>query len=108
MRHLTAIQDVDDAALHALLDLAKVMERDPRSAADLLEHRVVCTAFFEPSTRTRLSFESAAKRLGASVLGFADPATTSGAKGETLEDTIRMLSGYADLIVMRHPQEGAA
>ncbi|HET6397999.1 MAG TPA: aspartate carbamoyltransferase, partial [Candidatus Thermoplasmatota archaeon] len=106
-RHLCSIQDLDDKALHDLLDLATVMERDPRAASELLEHRVVCTAFFEPSTRTRLSFESAAKRLGASTLGFADPATTSGSKGETLEDTVRMLSAYSDLIVMRHPLEGA-
>lgn len=65
-------------------------------------------AFFEPSTRTRLSFEAAAHRLGANVIGFSDVASTSGAKGETLEDTIRVLSGYCDAIVVRHPETGAA
>ena len=84
------------------------MEKDPKGVRHFLDGRVVCTAFFEPSTRTRLSFESAAHRLGASVIGFSDPATTSSSKGETLEDTVRMLNAYADLIVMRHPKEGAA
>jgi aspartate carbamoyltransferase catalytic subunit len=73
-----------------------------------LAGKTVCMAFFEPSTRTRLSFEAAALRLGARVIGFSDVASTSGAKGETLEDTIRVLSGYCDAIVLRHPETGAA
>jgi aspartate carbamoyltransferase catalytic subunit len=74
----------------------------------LLAGKVVATLFFEPSTRTRLSFETAANRLGARVIGFADPKVTSGTKGETLKDTIMMVSSYADVIVMRHYLEGAA
>ncbi len=108
LRHLTSIHDLDDRALVALLDRAAAMERNQEAVEELLDGRIVCTAFFEPSTRTRLSFEAAAHRLGARVIGFSDPATTSSAKGETLEDTIRMLGGYADLVVMRHPVKGAA
>lgn len=108
MRHLVTIADLDDGTIHAMLDRAEAFDRDIRRARRTLEGRIVCTAFFEPSTRTRLSFEAAAHRLGASVVGFSDPATTSSAKGETLEDTVRMLAGYADLIVIRHPKEGAA
>jgi aspartate carbamoyltransferase catalytic subunit len=108
MAHLTSIHDLSDGDIAALLDRAAAMEKDPKAVRHLLDGRVVCTAFFEPSTRTRLSFESAAQRLGASVIGFSDPATTSSTKGETLEDTVRMLGAYADLIVMRHPKEGAA
>ena len=108
MAHLTSIHDLSDGDIAGLLDRAAAIEKDPKAVRHLLDGRVVCTAFFEPSTRTRLSFESAAHRLGASVIGFSDPATTSSSKGETLEDTIRMLGGYSDLIVMRHPKEGAA
>lgn len=108
MAHLTSIHDLSDADIAALLDRAAAIEKDPKGVRHLLDGRVVCTAFFEPSTRTRLSFESAAQRLGASVIGFSDPATTSSTKGETLEDTVRMLTAYADLVVMRHPKEGAA
>jgi aspartate carbamoyltransferase catalytic subunit len=108
MKHLTSIHDLDEATIHKILDRAKAMDESTRKFHEVLDDHIVCTAFFEPSTRTRLSFESAAHRLGARVLGFADPTTTSSSKGETLEDTIRMLSGYADCIVMRHPKEGAA
>lgn len=108
MRHLTSVHDLSDAQMLAILDRAQDMERGMRAKRHLLDGHIVCTAFFEPSTRTRLSFETAAQRLGAGVIGFADPATTSSSKGETLEDTVRMLNAYADLIVMRHPKEGAA
>lgn len=108
MKHLASIRDLSDDSLVRLLDAAEAMERDRTKLRHRLDGRIVCTAFFEPSTRTRLSFEAAAHRLGASVVGFSDPATTSSSKGETLEDTVRMLCGYADLIVMRHPKEGAA
>lgn len=108
MVHLTSIHDLSDGDIGAILDRAAIMEKDPKGVRHLLDGRVICMAFFEPSTRTRLSFESAAQRLGASVIGFSDPATTSSSKGETLEDTVRMLNAYADLIVMRHPKEGAA
>ena len=89
-----------------LLEMAREFELHPNR--ELLKGRVVATLFFEPSTRTRLSFETAANRLGARVIGFADPKITSGTKGETLKDTILMVSNYADVIVMRHFIEGAA
>lgn len=86
--------------------MAQEFERHPNRL--ILQGRIVATLFFEPSTRTRLSFETAANRLGARVIGFADPKVTSGTKGETLKDTIMMVSNYADVIVMRHYLEGAA
>lgn len=86
--------------------MAKEFEKHPNRR--ILEGKVVATLFFEPSTRTRLSFETAANRLGARVIGFADPKVTSGTKGESLKDTIKMVSNYADVIVMRHYLEGAA
>ncbi len=89
-----------------MLDMAKEFETKPNRK--LLEGRVVATLFFEPSTRTRLSFETAANRLGARVIGFTDPKVTSSSKGETLKDTIMMVSNYVDIIVMRHYLEGAA
>ncbi len=89
-----------------MLSMAEQFEQHPNR--ELLKGRVVATLFFEPSTRTRLSFETAANRLGARVIGFADPKVSSGTKGETLKDTILMVSNYADVIVMRHYLEGAA
>lgn len=89
-----------------LLDMASRFEKNPNRK--LLENKIVATLFFEPSTRTRLSFETAANRLGARIIGFTDPKVTSSSKGETLKDTIRMVSNYADIIVMRHFLEGAA
>ena len=92
--------------LEYLLKMASEFEKHPNRK--ILEGKVVATLFFEPSTRTRLSFETAANRLGARVIGFADPKITSGTKGESLKDTIKMVSNYADVIVMRHYLEGAA
>ena len=89
-----------------LLHQAEKFEREPNRT--ILSDKVVATLFFEPSTRTRLSFETAANRLGARVIGFTDPKVTSSTKGETLKDTIMMVSNYADVIVMRHYLEGAA
>jgi aspartate carbamoyltransferase catalytic subunit len=89
-----------------LLEMAKLFEEHPNRK--ILDGKVVATLFFEPSTRTRLSFETAANRLGARVIGFTDPKVTSSSKGETLKDTIMMVSNYADVIVMRHYLEGAA
>ena len=86
--------------------MAQEFEKYPNR--EILKGKVVATLFFEPSTRTRLSFETAANRLGARVIGFADPKVTSGTKGETLKDTILMVSNYADVIAMRHYIEGAA
>lgn len=89
-----------------MIEMAQEFERHPNR--EILKGKVIATLFFEPSTRTRLSFETAANRLGAKVIGFADPKITSGTKGETLKDTISMVANYADVIVMRHYIEGAA
>lgn len=89
-----------------MIKMAEEFEKHPNR--EILKGKVVATLFFEPSTRTRLSFETAANRLGARVIGFADPKITSGTKGETLKDTISMVANYADVIVMRHFIEGAA
>ncbi len=89
-----------------LIRMAQEFEKSPNRK--ILDDKVVATLFFEPSTRTRLSFETAANRLGARVIGFTDPKVTSSTKGETLKDTIMMVSNYADVIVMRHYLEGAA
>ncbi len=103
---LVTIADLTRQQIEYLLDMASQFEQRPNRL--LLQGRVVATLFFEPSTRTRLSFETAASRLGARVIGFADPKVTSGTKGETLKDTIMMVANYADIIVMRHHLEGAA
>lgn len=88
------------------MQLAGEFEKNPNQ--ELLQGKVVASLFFEPSTRTRLSFETAISRLGGRIVGIADPGSSSTSKGETLHDTIKMVSNYADLIVMRHPLEGAA
>ena len=105
-RSLVSIAQYSREKILYMLDMAKEFEKKPNRK--LLEGRVVATLFFEPSTRTRLSFETAANRLGARVIGFTDPKVTSSSKGETLKDTILMVSNYADIIVMRHYLEGAA
>ena len=92
---------------HLYENCAKIMEH-PEAYTDVCRGRVAASLFYEPSTRTNFSFQTAMLRLGGNVFGFADPRSTSAAKGETLKDTIKMVSGYADVIVMRHPQEGAA
>ncbi len=100
---------VADMTREDILDfLERAAEFEKKPNRHLLDDHIVATLFFEPSTRTRLSFETAANRLGAKVIGFADPKVSSGVKGETLKDTIMMVSNYADIIVMRHFQEGAA
>jgi aspartate carbamoyltransferase catalytic subunit len=105
-RSLVSIDDyTKDEQLH-ILELAAEFEKKP--VQKILEGFVVATLFFEPSTRTRLSFESAANRLGAKVIGFSDSGTSSVSKGESLNDTILTVSNYADIIVMRHPREGSA
>lgn len=107
MNHsLVTIADHSREKIEYLIRMAQEFELHPNRL--LLQGKVVATLFFEPSTRTRLSFETAANRLGARVIGFADPKVTSGTKGETLKDTIMMVSNYADVIVMRHHLEGAA
>ena len=105
-KNLISIQDFSKAEILHILDVAKEFEKDREQ--NFLAGKVVACLFFEPSTRTRLSFEAAVNRLGARVIGFPDNKNTSQSKGETLEDTIRIVSGYADMIVMHHPMEGAA
>ena len=100
------IADLDKEQLLYLIQMAQEFEKHPNR--ELLKGKVVATLFFEPSTRTRLSFETAANRLGARVIGFSDAKASSVSKGETLKDTILMVSNYADVIAMRHYIEGAA
>jgi len=99
-------KDLTEEKILYMIEMTSEFEKRPNR--ELLKGKIVATLFFEPSTRTRLSFETAANRLGARVIGFADPRVTSGTKGETLKDTILMVSNYADIIVMRHHIEGAA
>jgi len=105
-RCLVSINDYSKKEWISLLDLAEEFEKNPRQK--ILENYVVATLFFEPSTRTRLSFESAAIRLGAKIVGFTDSSSSSVKKGESLNDTILTVSNYSDIIVMRHPREGSA
>lgn len=106
MKHLVSISRCSAEDIMRILDRATLFERNPNR--DFLQGRVVATLFFEPSTRTRLSFETAVCRLGGKVIGFSDASTSSSTKGETLKDTIKIVSNYADAIVMRHYLEGAA
>ncbi len=110
MNHLVTIGDLSRDRIEGLLDLAAELDQPEKKHAlsHLLRGYVVATMFFEASTRTRLSFESAALRLGAGVVGFAEADTTSTKKGETLEDTVRMCMAYGDVLVLRHPEIGSA
>jgi aspartate carbamoyltransferase catalytic subunit len=105
-KSLVSITDYSKDDYLKILQNAAEFEKNPNQR--LLEGKVVATLFFEPSTRTRLSFETAISRLGGRVIGFTDSSSSSVTKGETLKDTIKMVTNYADLIVMRHPIEGAA
>lgn len=105
-KSLVSIDDLSKEEIIRILRDAQYFEQNPNQK--ILDGKIVATLFFEPSTRTRLSFETAVQRLGGRVIGFSDPAATSTSKGETLKDTIKMVSNYADLIVMRHYLEGAA
>lgn len=105
-RSLVSISDYSKEEILHILELAAGFEANPNQP--LMRGKVVASLFFEPSTRTRLSFETAINRLGARVVGFTDASSSSTTKGETLKDTIKMVSNYADLIVMRHPLEGSA
>ena len=107
MRHFIEPNSFSLAEQLALLDLADRMEADPAPYAHLCDGRILATLFYEPSTRTRLSFESAMLRLGGKTLGFAGAQLSSASKGETVADTARVVSNYADIIAMRHPKEGA-
>lgn len=108
--HVVAIDDFTVDEIKTILDLAKKMVpiAEGKEINTDFQGKILATLFFEPSTRTRLSFEAAMKRMGGRCIGFARPGTSSAKKGETLADTIRVAAGYADMIVLRHPQEGAA
>jgi aspartate carbamoyltransferase catalytic subunit len=105
-RSLVSIDDLSKEEILKVLDLAEGFEKDPNQR--ILVGKVIATLFFEPSTRTRLSFESAVNRLGGRVIGFSEASSTSVSKGESLKDTILTVANYSDLIVMRHPIEGSA
>ena len=107
MRHLMSPLDFSVDELDKLLDLANDIEKYPNKYAHACEGKKLATCFYEPSTRTRLSFEAAMLNLGGSVLGFSDASCSSASKGESVSDTIRIISCYADICAMRHPKEGA-
>ncbi len=107
MRHLMSPLDFSVEEVEQVLNLAADIEKDPAKYAHACDGKVLATLFYEPSTRTRLSFESAMIHLGGQVLGFSSAASSSASKGESVSDTIRMISCYADICAMRHPKEGA-
>ena len=107
MRHLMSPLDFSIQELDRLFALAGEIEKNPARYAHACDGKILATCFYEPSTRTRLSFEAAMTRLGGQVIGFADAASSSASKGESVSDTIRIISCYADICAMRHPKEGA-
>lgn len=107
MRHLMSPLDFSVEELDKLFDLASDIEKNPKKYAHACEGLKLATCFYEPSTRTRLSFEAAMLNLGGKVLGFSDANSSSASKGESVSDTIRVISCYADICAMRHPKEGA-
>ena len=107
MRHLISPLDFSVEELDRLMDLANDIEANPQKYAHVCDGRILATLFYEPSTRTRLSFESAMRRLGGKVIAFSSASASSAAKGESVADTIRMVSCYTDICAMRHPKEGA-
>ncbi|MCH3962764.1 MAG: aspartate carbamoyltransferase [Clostridium sp.] len=106
-RHLIDIKDFTREELKEIFDLADVIISNPQHFSHICERKILATLFYEPSTRTRLSFETAMLRLGGKVIGFSEPNSSSVSKGESLADTIRIVGCYADVIAMRHPKEGA-
>ena len=107
MRHLMSPLDLSKEELEDLLTLASDIEKNPKKYAQVCDDKRLATCFYEPSTRTRLSFEAAMMNLGGKVLGFSSAGSSSAAKGESVADTIRVVSCYADICAMRHPKEGA-
>ena len=108
MRHLVTLDDLSNFEIEQIFRLASGMQSQLETWAGICRSKLLATLFYEPSTRTRLSFESAMERLNGGTLGFADPSATSAAKGETLADTARMVTNYADIIVVRHSWAGSA
>jgi aspartate carbamoyltransferase catalytic subunit len=107
-RDITSIEDLTREEINFILETSKTMETNAKRNSDLLKGKILANIFFEPSTRTRLSFEAAMLKLGGNTIGFADAENTSVKKGENLADTIRTVENYADIIALRHPLEGAA
>ena len=107
-RHIISIKDFTREEIDYILKIAEAMEPIAKSGSDMLRGKTLATLFFEPSTRTRLSFEAAMHKLGGSTIGFAEPETASIKKGENLADTVRVVQNYADVLVLRHPLEGSA
>ncbi|MGJ3494836.1 Aspartate carbamoyltransferase catalytic chain [Piscirickettsia salmonis] len=109
-QHLLSIQDLDRTKIDLIITTALNFKKNKthKSLSQLLENKIIASCFYEASTRTRLSFEAAALKLGAKIIGFADARNTSTSKGETLEDSMRIIALYANAIILRHPQEGAA
>ena len=107
LRHLIEPGDLTNEEMEELVDLGLQMYETPSAYSKLCEGKILASLFYEPSTRTKFSFDSAMLRLGGNIIGFADPSSTSDKKGESLADTIRVISYYADIAVMRHPKEGA-
>lgn len=107
MRHLISPEDLSFEELNTLLDLANDIAHDPKKYSNCCHGKKIATLFYEPSTRTRLSFEAAMLNMGGSVLGFSSADSSSASKGESVADTIRVISCYADICAMRHPKEGA-
>lgn len=107
MKHLLSPMDLSVDEVNDLLDLAKDISTDPKKYSHVCDGKKIATCFYEPSTRTRLSFEAAMLNLGGSVLGFSSANSSSASKGESVADTIRVISCYADICAMRHPKEGA-
>lgn len=107
MRHLIDITDLTTQEIDELISVAEDIIAEPERYQEVCRHKKLATLFFEPSTRTRLSFESAMLSLGGSVLGFSEANSSSATKGETVSDTVRVVCCYADIIAMRHPKEGA-
>src|SRR5438105_15719031 len=107
-RDIVSVRDLSRSEIDHILDMAQVMEPLVKTRSDMLHGKIMATLFYEPSTRTKLSFESAMTRLGGTALGFAETKGTSVEKGENLADTVRVVENYADVLVVRHPLEGAA
>ena len=107
MKHIISPLDLSVCELQEVLELAEEIIRDPKKYSDVCKGKKLATLFYEPSTRTRLSFEAAMLNLGGSVLGFSSADSSSASKGESVADTIRVVSSYADICAMRHPKEGA-
>lgn len=107
MRHIISPLDLSVEEVNELIEIAEDIIRDPKKYSEICHGKKLATLFYEPSTRTRLSFEAAMMNLGGYVLGFSSADSSSAAKGESVADTIRVISGYADICAMRHPKEGA-